>query len=180
MKIQKPDGSFEEAPESENNSSSKSIGIFSERRLNKRRLAIIAFVFVALISTALFVTKFGTTAFNVKEEKEETPQCVSECEFEGKACENGKIFECAIGQDGCKHKNLVESCPEGSICSKLKEGTCYTPQTCDFEFHTCASTTSYKLCNNGKTVEGAETKKCPEKLVCNKSPKNFALCVEKR
>jgi hypothetical protein len=187
MKMPTPDGSFEEVPDSEGptavkqeSTTAKLGGMLSGRRLDKKRLAIIIFIFIALIVTVVSVTKFGVTSFIVKEgESNELPPCTNECTFEGKACENGEILECVIGQDGCKHKNLVESCPEGNICSTLKEGTCYTPKACDFTFHTCITTTSYQLCKNGKTIEGAETKKCPEKLVCNKRSKTFALCVEK-
>ena len=180
MKIPKPDGSFEEVPDSEGPTTVKLGDMLSGKRFNKKRLAIIAFIFIALIVTVVSVTKFNVTSFIIKEgESNELPPCTDECTFEGKACENGKIFECVIGQDGCKHKNLVEPCLEGSICSKLKEGTCYTPKACDFTFHTCITTTAYQLCKNGKTVEGAETQKCQGKLVCNKSSKTFALCVEK-
>lgn len=179
MKIPKPDGSFEEVPDSEGPTIARLGDMLSGRRLDKKRLAIIAFVLIALITTVVSVTKFNVTSFIVKEGQEEIPSCTDECTFENKICENGKIFECVIGQDGCEHKNLLESCPEGSICSTLKEGTCYTPKACDYTFHTCITTTAYQLCKDGKTVEGAETTKCPENLVCNKGSKNFALCVEK-
>lgn len=149
------------------------------RRLNMKRISLILSVIVALVFVVVFITKFNPTALTVKEGGNELPPCTNDCSFEAKICEDGKILECVIGEDGCRHKNVVESCPEGSICSKLKEGTCYTPRTCDFTFHTCITTTSYQLCKDGKSIEGAETQKCPEGLVCNKSPKNFALCVEK-
>ncbi len=181
MKAQN-DSSFDETPEPKTTNMSKLDGLIPVgRKLNRRRLALIFFVIVALVLTAVFATRLDFTAFSVKEETgDELPPCTNECSFEGKACENDKIFECVLGQDGCRHKNLVEPCPEGSICSTLKEGTCYTPKTCDFTFHTCITTTSYQLCKNGKTVEDAETLKCPEKLVCNKGSKQFALCVEKK
>ncbi|MDP2909366.1 MAG: hypothetical protein Q8N77_06195 [Nanoarchaeota archaeon] len=146
------------------------------RKLNIRRLIIMSFAIIGLILAATFFTKSSWTAFIVKEDK---PVCTDDCTFEGKTCENAKIFECAAGEDGCKHKSLVEPCPENAVCSTLKEGECYTPQTCDFDFHTCISDVLYKICENGKTIEGAETKKCPDGLMCNRSPKQFALCVEK-
>jgi len=183
MRIPKPDGSFEEVPDSEGPTIAKEptiqkmMGMFDGRKLDKKRLSIIFFILLLLIVTVVSVTKFDITSFVIKE-KEEILQCVDECTFETKICEGGKIFECIIGQDGCKHKSLVESCPEGSVCSTLNEGACYTPKACDFTFHTCITTTAYQLCEGGKTVEGAETTKCPENLVCNKKTKNFAICVE--
>ncbi len=148
------------------------------RKLDKTRLIIVFSAVLALIVVVAFVSKIGLTSFTVKEEQESQSACTDECSFEGKICEEAKIFECVTGENGCKQKNLVESCPEKSVCSTLKEGTCYTPQACDFSFHTCVTKTSYKLCKDGKTVEGSETRKCPEKLVCNTKPNTFAVCIE--
>lgn len=148
------------------------------RKIDKTRLIIVFSAVLALIVVVAFVSKIGFTSFTVREEQQ--PTCADECSFEGKICEESKIFECVTGENGCKQKNLVESCPEKSVCSTLKEGTCYTPQACDFSFHTCVTKTSYQLCNDGKTIEGSETRKCPGKLVCNKKSNNFAVCVEEK
>lgn len=149
------------------------------KRLNRRRLIVVFSIILALVAATVFVNKAGLTAFIVKEEKEVGQACIDGCSFEGKICEDAKIFECATGEDGCKQKILVEECPENAVCSTLKEDACYTPKTCDSEFHTCFSTSLYQLCKGGKTVENADTKKCPEGLVCNQGPK-FAICIEKR
>ena len=146
------------------------------RILNKKRLIIIVSIVLALVTVAVFINQIGLTAFTIKEKP---PACTDECSFEGKICESAKIFECSIGEDNCKHKILVETCPEEGICSTLKEGECYTPQSCDGDFHTCISDVYYKMCKDGKTVEDADTKKCPTGLMCNRDPKQFAVCIEK-
>lgn len=145
------------------------------RRLNRKRLMMLASVVIAIIVLAFFA-KLGFTAFIVKEKP---PKCIDECSFEGKVCEDTKIFECTLSEDGCKHKILVESCHEGAKCSTLKEGECYEPDSCDDDFHICISDFLYQMCKNGKTIEDAETKKCPTRLMCNRNSKQFAICVEK-
>lgn len=146
------------------------------KKINKKRLLIILAVSLFLITAVIFIKQIGLTAFTIKEK---APPCVDECDFEGKICENSQIFECSLGEDNCKHKILVESCPDGSKCSTLKEGECYTPQSCDGDFHICISDVFYKICENGKTVEDSEMKKCSDGLMCNRNSKQFAICVEK-
>lgn len=145
-------------------------------RLNKRRLIIVFSIVFALVVATIFVNKMGLTAFTVKEEAQ---PCADECDFEGKVCEDAKIFECSIGEDGCKYKALVEECPEGGICSTLNEDECFVAESCDGDFHICTSDVYYKMCKNGKTVEGADMKKCPTGLMCNRDPEELALCIEK-
>ena len=147
--------------------------------LNKKRLIIIASVFILLVALGIFFTQTNFTAFSVKENVPEIPACTDECDFEDKLCENAKIFECSVGEDGCKDKLLVEDCPKDSQCSTLNKDKCYTPQFCDGDFHTCISDVFYKICKYGKTLEGKETKKCPEGLMCNRNPKVFGVCIEK-
>jgi len=155
------------------------------KKLNVKKLTVMFLILAALVASVVFVSKYSFTAFSVKDETpQETaeaaaPACTDDCSFEGKVCEDAKIYTCEVGADGCKHKNLIENCIQGSVCSAINKDKCYLPQTCDFEFHTCISTTSYKMCKNGKSIEGAEIKKCEEGLVCNKSPKDFGICVEK-
>lgn len=150
--------------------------VYSKRKLNKKRLAIIASSILIFIVALIFFSKSDFTAFSIKEK---APVCNDECELEGKLCENAKIFECSLGEDGCKHKSLVESCPDGAVCSTLSKDSCYTPQFCDGDFHLCISDVFYKMCKNGKTVEGGDNKRCPDGLMCNRNPKRFAICIEK-
>lgn len=152
------------------------LNILQGRTLNKKRLIIISSLFILLIVAGIFITGINLTTFTIKEQK---PACTDECDFEGKLCEDAKIFECSLNENGCKHKNLVETCPEGAQCSTLSTDKCYTPQFCDGDFHTCISDVLYKMCENGKTIEGTDMKKCPEGLMCNRNPNNFALCIEK-
>ena len=145
-------------------------------KLNKKRLSIIASVFVVLIAALFFLGKTGIISFAVKEV---APSCTDECSFEDKLCENAKIFECSLGEDGCRHKVLLEECPSGAECSALNTDKCYAPKLCDGDFHMCISDVLYKMCKDGKTVEGADTKRCPDGLMCNRNPKQFAICISK-
>lgn len=147
------------------------------RRLNKKFVIIASVTLAVIVIAVLFFTdNLGMDSFTTKEDP---PQCIDECDFEGKICENAKIYECAVGTLGCKVKNLVEECNTGAICSKLKTDSCYEPQFCDGDFHMCISDVLYKMCKNGKTIEGSEMKTCPEGLMCNRNPKNFAICIPK-
>lgn len=148
------------------------------RNLNKKRLILALAIVVALLVVVIFINKIGFTAFTVKEE-EKPPACTDECGFEGRICEDAKIFECSIGEDGCKHKTWVEDCPKNAECSTVNKDKCYESQLCDGDFHICVSDFLYRACKNGRTIEDAETKKCPEGLMCNRNPKQFAVCVEK-
>lgn len=145
------------------------------KNMNKKRLIILASVVTAIIVLAFFA-KLGFTAFIIKEKPS---GCTDECDFEGKTCESAEIFECVLNEDGCRHKILIGPCPEGAKCSTLKEGECYKPNSCDGDFHICISDFLYQMCKNGKTIEDAETKKCPTGLMCNRNPKKFAICIEK-
>lgn len=155
-----------------------SLYAFQGRRLNKRRIITIFSVFIALIIILMFSAKFNLTAFVVKENQPQA--CISDCSFEGKICENDKIFECVPNEEGCKYKTEVDICQEGDVCSTIIKGGCYTPQTCDDEFHICVSDSSYKICEDGRTVEDSEIEKCPEDMVCNKNPNLLAICVAKK
>lgn len=145
----------------------------SGRILDKKKIIIISSVVLALVVIVIFFTNF--TSFSVKENVQ---KCVDKCDFEGQICEDAKIFECVLGENGCKNEVLIKECAEGAVCSKLNND-CYEPQLCDDDFHICISDALYQTCENGKTVEGAENKKCPEGLMCNRNPNIFAVCVEK-
>lgn len=147
------------------------------KRLNKKFVIVTsASLLLVIIAVFFFVSDWGISAFTTKETP---PQCIDECSFEGKLCEDAKIYECVAGDLGCKVKRLVEECKEEAVCSEVKEGSCFEPQFCDGDFHMCISDVLYKICKNGKTVEGSETKRCPENLMCNRNPKNFAICIPK-
>jgi len=153
--------------------------LFSRPKLKipKKRISIITFTIFALIAIVIFINKVDLTALSIHEK---AIPCTDDCNLEGKLCEDAKIYECAIAEDGCKDKVLLEECVKDAVCSTVNKDKCYTPSYCDGDFHMCISDVYYKMCKNGKTVEDkSETKRCPDGMMCNRNPTEFAICVEK-
>ncbi|MBU4501966.1 MAG: hypothetical protein KKA79_05195 [Nanoarchaeota archaeon] len=105
------------------------------RKLNKKRLVMLSSIILVLIAAVFFISKTDFISLTIK--GEELPACIDDCSFEGKLCENAKIYECVAAEDGCKDKAVTEECKSGDECSSINEGECYTPMLCDGDFHKC-------------------------------------------